>query len=539
MDRRALLKRTAAAAAAAPLAVGASAAAREKRTRAGRGGSSDGFAGKNVLVYLIDQQRATQHFPPGWEETYLPSLTRLKRTGLSFERAFCNSSMCSPSRATLFTGLFPAQHGVKYTLEADMPAPQYPQVEMPVGLPNLATTMAAAGYSVPYKGKWHCSKAAAGITDPAQDPPCEPNEGWVPADLEKYGFVRWNPQDAGANQDICQAGGGSVDNDRRFIEDDGPVEEGKEGVLAFLRSDAAKAGPFFLTVGMVNPHDVLFYPGEAERAGYDESWFASTGIDLPTTVSEDLSTKPEAQQQFRDNIFAGGLPPETPEQQRLYLNFYGNLMRSTDAYLGDILAELEAQGLLEDTIVVVTADHGEVGTAHGGLIQKNFNFYEETIRVPMVYSNPVLWPEPETSDALVSHVDFLPTMASLFGAPASPDWQGKNYAKVLRDSSAKGPQDYVVFTFDDWQGGQANPPYVRGANHIASIRERRWKLARYYSPSGISAPEYEMYDLENDPLERRNLAWPGYTRTKEQEKAYQRLLKRLDKVEKTRLQPLA
>src|ERR1044072_4453466 len=87
-------------------------------------------------------------------------MRRLRKHGLSFERAFTNACMCSPARSTLMSGYFPAQHGVKYTIEEDMPASEYPQVELPVDLKNLATVMKAAGYNVVYKGKWHCSKPA-------------------------------------------------------------------------------------------------------------------------------------------------------------------------------------------------------------------------------------------------------------------------------------------------------------------------------------------------------------------------------------------
>ncbi len=133
--------------------------------------------GINVLLFMTDQQRATQHFPDGWEADNLPGLRRLKANVLSFEQATCNATMCSPSRATMMSGLFPAQHGVKYCLEANMPAPRYPQVEMAIDLPNLGTVMAAAGYATPYKGKWHCTKPATGNTAPAQQPPCTPDEG--------------------------------------------------------------------------------------------------------------------------------------------------------------------------------------------------------------------------------------------------------------------------------------------------------------------------------------------------------------------------
>ena len=152
INRRSLLASTAAVAAAPLLGSDAQAAADD----------AGPLRGMNILLFMTDQQRATMHFPDGWEAEHLPGLTRLKQHGLSFEQAVCNTTMCSPSRATMMTGLFPAQHGVKYCLEANMPADQYPQVEMPVDLINLATVMSAAGYATPYKGKWHCNKHLIG-----------------------------------------------------------------------------------------------------------------------------------------------------------------------------------------------------------------------------------------------------------------------------------------------------------------------------------------------------------------------------------------
>lgn len=99
-----------------------------------RRGAPANLADKNVLVFLTDQDRAIQHFPRGWANANLPGLTRLKNNGLTFRRSFTNSCMCSPARSTMMTGYFPAQHGVKYTLELDMPAEEYPQVELPLDL---------------------------------------------------------------------------------------------------------------------------------------------------------------------------------------------------------------------------------------------------------------------------------------------------------------------------------------------------------------------------------------------------------------------
>ncbi|MFT4041246.1 MAG: sulfatase-like hydrolase/transferase [Thermomicrobiales bacterium] len=539
LTRRSLIAAAgvAGAAAASPLLGAVGAGAHDDATPEASPVAAGPLQGMNVLLFMTDQQRHTQHFPPGWEAANLPALTRLKAHGVSFEQAICNSCMCSPSRATMMSGLFPAQHGVTATLEPDMPADQYPQVELAAELPNLGSIMAAAGYATPYKGKWHCSKPLDGNTAPALVPPCTPNQGWVPDDLARFGFERWNPQDAGENQYLCQAGGGLVDNDDRFMHDDGDVAEGEEGAIPYLRSAAAQEQPFFLTVSLVNPHDVLAYPAGFQMFGYDDTWLADTGMTLPATVDEDLSTKPAAQRQFA--MLTTRMKPQDTEQQVNYITFYGNLMKETDAYLGEVLDTLKAEGLLENTLVIFTSDHGEMAMTHGGQVQKNFNAYEESIRVPLVFSNPVLFPEAAQSDALVSHVDLAPTLAALAGSPLdNPQWQGADYAALVLDPAAAGAPDYQVFTFADWQGGQPRGPYVRGANHIVAVRDSRYTIARYYAPDGSAPDEWELYDRETDPNQATNLAWPGASRDAEQEAAYQRMLALLAEVEQTRLQPL-
>jgi arylsulfatase A-like enzyme len=426
------------------------------------------------------------------------------------------------------TGYFPAQHGVKWTLEEDMPAPKYPQAELPLYLANLAKVMSAAGYATPYKGKFHLTK------------PANSDGIYVPGDVNQYGFQRWNPQDAGANQAPQEFGGGDADNDSRFIHDNGPMEEGDEGVLYYLKYVLPTDRPFFLVVSLVNPHDVLAYPNTAFRNGYTPEWVEGD-IGLPATVDEDLSTKPRVQKQFLE-LSNAGLGSLDLEQKRHYLNFYGNLMKSSDNYLVRILEILEAQAILDNTLVIHTSDHGEMGLAHGGLRQKNFNFYEETLRVPLIYSNPKLYPEAVESDAMVSHVDFLPTLASLFDAPpaACAKWQGVDYSQIVLHPQAAAPvQDYVAFTYDDYQSGQPQGPYPGPLNHIVSIREERYKLAKYYDVDHADGPvEWEMYDLACDPLERTNMAYSGYQRTPPEEAEFLRLQRKLAEVEQTRLQPL-
>jgi choline-sulfatase len=479
------------------------------------------LGGMNVLVFLTDQERAIQHFPDGWAARNLPGDTCLRRNGLVFENAFTNACMCSPARSTWMTGFFPSQHRVKYTLEQDMSPPRHPQVQLATGFKNIASVVAAAGYDPVYKGKWHLDK------------PDGPT--WAPSDVGKYGFPRWNPPDAGANQDLSEAGGGSTNNDGRFMDSVGSVEDGSEGVLQYLGSAAAGQQPFFLVVSLVNPHDVLFYPSTYQDAGYDDSWLKGE-IGVPATFREDLSTKPTVQKQFL-RLFNLSGRITTRAQARAYLNFYGNLIKSSDAYLVRILDKLKELGLYENTLVIKTSDHGEMGLTHGGLRQKNFNFYEEALRVPLVYSNPKLYPAPRRTKAMVSHVDFVPTLANLVGAPRSAraPWQGVDYSRLVLNPSSRPTQDYVVFTYDDYQSGQKTGPYPDPPNHVVSIREERYKLAQYYDPEGKAESQWEMYDLKRDPLERRNLAWPGTKRTQEQERQYRRLRRRLARVKETRL----
>ena len=104
------------------------------------------LSGMNVVMFITDQERAIQHFPRGWAQRNLPGLTALQRNGITFDNAFTNSCMCSPARSTLMSGYFPAQHGVKYTLELDMSPPQNPQVPLPTPdtLANIATVMSSA-----------------------------------------------------------------------------------------------------------------------------------------------------------------------------------------------------------------------------------------------------------------------------------------------------------------------------------------------------------------------------------------------------------
>ena len=168
--------------------------------------------------------------------------------------------MCSPARSTLMSGYFPAQHGVKYTLETDMPAPQYPQVELSTNFKNLASVVGGSRLHTGLQGKFHCNKPANG-------------SDWVPADVNQYGFTRWDPPDAGADQSIPEEGGGSYDNDGRFMNSEGTPEAGTEGAVQYLRDDGrARASHSSWSCRWSTRTTCCSIPKTYESGGYDAAW---------------------------------------------------------------------------------------------------------------------------------------------------------------------------------------------------------------------------------------------------------------------------
>ncbi|HDL17611.1 MAG TPA: twin-arginine translocation signal domain-containing protein, partial [Bacteroidetes bacterium] len=393
----------------------------------------------NFLFIITDQERYTQHFPEGWEETNLPNLVRLRKKGLSFTNAFCNSSMCSPSRATLLTGLYPEQHGVTGTLpEAEHGASTEFEPELDSGMQNMAKILKSAGYNVYYKGKWHVSKPQG--------------EEWNADDLARYGFDAWDPPDAGENVAPENYGGGRANHDERFVDD----------AVTFLQT-INPTQPFAFFVSLVNPHDITGYP--KNYADDYENTMLEGDIKIPSTAGENLAAnyKPKAHSELIKALAAGLGMVNTPSKKSHYINFYGNLLKHVDGQIGRVLDALEARSdgekpLTESTLIFRLADHGEMGLSHGGLRQKMFVTYEETIHIPLIVSNPVLFPSPQSSQTLVSLVDMMPTIATLSGVPNRDQWdfRGKDFSHVILNSGSGDVQDAILFTFDDIKVGQEN-----------------------------------------------------------------------------------
>ncbi len=449
------------------------------------------------------------HWPRGLRDRLMPSWARLARTGLTFDRAYCSSSECSPSRACLITGQYSNVNGVPRLLGSGMPTVHT--------LPNVASVLAAEGYDVYWKGKWHLSFPVGFKGGPPS------NEVWSDADIaafrSKYDMRRWNPPDAGnaagaympsAAADAAAraltlrtTGGGVADNDGRYVsgvlagtrQAQGYGESALDLIGRLGKTRRAARRPFAIFISLVNPHDITFFPNGWKDAGYHVAELAGLEVELPPNANDDLANKPSIQSAYRQALEAKVPFRDAHDTPVDYVNFYARLHATVEPHIQLLLDALDRHGLTRDAIIFRTADHGELGLSHG-LREKAYTAYEEMIHVPLVVSNPVLYPRPAATDALYSHVDLMPTLTELAGGKAVGI--GKSVVPVLRDPS-RGVQDAVLFAFDD--------SFLLGdvpGSHIRALRDAQWTYAVYYGSKG-GRFEYELYDNAADPGQLRNL----------------------------------
>ena len=456
---------------------------------------------------MTDQERYHTHWPLGWVEANLPAFARLQRHGLTFHRAYTAASECSPSRGVMMTSQFAPMNRVARTFLW----PGLPGARHRANIGSLLRDR--AGYHVVWKGKWHLSFARNAKLGSG-------GEEWTAADIvnleNQYGLAEWNPPDAGnAIQErqnsmfgyfngLATLGGGTPNNDGRYVSGVTPGASGQtpgvggESVLDFISRASMLGRPFCLFVSLVNPHDIGFFPDGWKDGGYRREEFAGLGIELPPNFADDLATKPKIQREARA-AFDKSAPLRDLDVQRDYVNFYAYLHKVVDQRIMTILDALDTHGLTERTIVFRLADHGELGLSHG-MREKSYSAYEEMIHIPLVVSNPILYPEPLETQAFYSHLDLLPTLAELAGVPEPASYGlGRSMVPVLRDPSAS-VQDSILFSYDDVFG---LPAGAAGAN-LRALRERDRTYAVYFGIDG-SGIEYELYDLATDPLQMKNL----------------------------------
>jgi arylsulfatase A-like enzyme len=575
--------------------------------RSGQAGEVEGTRSHpNILLILVDQMRTPpegygpdEGMAQGLKEIlgfrplspanaytrFFPGLLRLRQNAVVLRKHYTASAACVPSRACIMTGQYPGITGVTQTDQLFKTRADVPWLD-PNGIPTIGDWFQAAGYTTHYFGKWHVSDA-------------EP-----PYYLRPWGFSDWSssypePHGGGPDNFAVYRDVGFADNIALFLS-----QKGKD-----------RAGKPWLAVGsLVNPHDNGTYPtpwqlppdkgtgivrwvdfppppgipsvgeksfrgtlpnGETLVVDLNPDGFPQDNGALPPTFNESLDDKPRCQQDYslkfgfatKGSLEYDGVP--TPEPLQLqgdqatawslaYNQFYAYCHYLMDLQLRRILQALDGNGLTENTVVAFLADHGEMGAAHGGMIQKWHNAYEEAIRVPMIISSPLVNPNQEAMREILqptSSIDVAPTLLALAGYTETElrgtmeALHGKTVVKAFvgadLSSHIKGesmedirgpdgePRPGVFFITSDMISelgphasddmiGQYNlfldyvdasisagsslvPGTVRQPNNVLALCTGDWKIVRYVDPHRVEPDEWELYCLTADPIEQNNL----------------------------------
>ncbi len=258
----------------------------------------------------------------------------------------------------------------------------------------------------------------------------------------------------------------------------GPDAEKAKAAAAWIRK---QRGPWLAFVSLINPHDIYQIPRMLPQVKL------RAGVKAPVSGLDNLAGKPSEQRWFAEHDQGRQTRDFSPEDWLRYRSYYCALTEEVDAHLGVVL---DAIGDLNNTVVVYASDHGDALGEHG-LPYKGPFMYEELIRIPLVISGPGSFSRPARRDDLVTSADLAPTVAALAGLT----WPGKTSGQSLL---RRLDRDAVLLEY------YAKQNHV---NPIRTIRSRRWKLNWY------DRGNKELYDLESDPHELRNLAGrPEYRR---------------------------
>jgi arylsulfatase A-like enzyme len=496
--------------------------------------------GYNILFILVDQE----HFFDTWPMP-APGREWIKRNGVTFTNHQAASCVCSPARSTIYTG----EH-IQFTAIFDN-ANSLWQADMSTEVKTIGHRMAELGYHAAYQGKWHLSVNLDQVRDAIDAPFADYRRI-----LESYGFDDFFG--VGDINDTTLGGYTYDDTTTAFV-------------TRWLRTKGealrAEGKPWYLAVNFVNPHDVMYVNSDlAEeniqgklhsmpiaRPPADDIYRATwDDVPLPATRGQsfDAPGRPRGQKIYQEvqDVLVGAWPDED-RRWRLLRNYYYNCIRDCDRQVVRVLDSLKANGMDKSTIIVFTADHGELGGNHQ-MRGKGNSAYRQQNHLPLMIVHPA-YPGGKTCAAVTSQIDLTPTLLALSGsdpaavAKASGDLKGRSFASLLRAPERATPDslrpaslfNYNMLSFQDARWARKMEIYMRDSKTplteklkeltkiepdfhdrcaIRSAFDGRYRFSRYFSPLDFNTPttyealiaknDLELYDLQEDSEEVDNLA---------------------------------
>ncbi|HPO52047.1 MAG TPA: sulfatase-like hydrolase/transferase [bacterium] len=475
----------------------------------------------NILFITSDQQHYNTLGCTN-PEIKTPNLDKLAKQGIRFTRAYCTNPTCTPSRASLITGKYPGQHGA-WALGTKLPETE----------PTLGQYLSQAGYRTTLIGKAHFQQ----LKDTPEYPSIESNPFMQDLDFWRkfhgpfYGFQRaelarnhTDEYHVGQHYAIWMEKKGLKDWRKYFRAPAGTVRHQQrwhwalpekfhydtwiaERTIKFLRQYHRKNQRFFLWASFLDPHPPYLVPSPWDTMYDPEKLTVPFGKPdehrknpphFHLTQLENPDFSPWRESGMGLHGFHSHL--HLLKTLKKDIAIYYGMISMMDKYIGLIIDELDKLGLSEDTIVIFTTDHGHLIGQHN-LAAKGAFHYEDLLRVPFIVRWPGRVPENKISDALISFVDFAPTILSLCGLKIPRTMSGIDQSSVFCDK-VESLRNWVLVE------NRHEPTTIFLKTYI----EKRYKITVYFRK------DYgELFDLENDPHEYNNL-WnePEYRERKNQ-----------------------
>ncbi|MBD3347002.1 MAG: sulfatase-like hydrolase/transferase [Chitinivibrionales bacterium] len=453
----------------------------------------------NLLFIYTDEQAYNTLAAYGNTAIHMPNLNRLAQRCTVFDRAYVTQPVCTPSRSSLLTGLYPHKNGCT---ENNIPLSE--------DIPCLPEMIERGDYATAHFGKWHLGDeifAQHGF------------EQWRSIeDHYSHYFSKGRDKNSHSSyHDFLLQNGFTPTDGSRFSRPEAarmPEQFGKPAYLAqeassFIRQNSDH--PFVLYVNFFEPHMPFFGPRDNQ---YDPASIPlPPNFDCPPAENQPLKTRLLQEHYLRYGH--SGLPLQTPDDWRKMIANYWGLCSLIDTHIGTILSTMDQHDLWDNTIVVFTSDHGDMMGSRR-LVGK-YVMFEEAIRVPLMIGIPGQHNGRRVRGP-VSQIDIVPTLLDLMGQPVHSHLQGKSLCPLLDGRRDIHREDVFV----EWNGannglgdkiGEVSIPQWMNESYSKEKIESAMRdpVRTIINPDGwkycwSSIDEDELYNLNDDPLETRNLA---------------------------------